>query len=142
MSRLNATGNTRAIAIAWTGWRDVGMATKGSIEKVFEEAGIQTVGLEKGVKLFVDEILRKGKRRVVIAGELGVLDDSGVKRAPPLLIPSEISSIVGDQSQMSLIDYIVEIKEGESITIETTFDVETYPFLLDHSIEDVPYLQA
>ena len=40
---------------------------------------------------------------------------------------SEISSIVGDQSQMSLIDYIVEIKE-ESITIETTFDVETYPF--------------
>ena len=111
MSRLNATGNTRAIAIAWTGWRDVGMATKGSIEKVFEEAGIQTVGLEKGVKLFVDEILRKGKRRVVIAGELGVLDDSGVKRAPPLLIPSEISSIVEDQSQMSLIDYIVEIKE-------------------------------
>ena len=41
---------------------------------------------------------------------------------------------------MSLIDYIVEIKEGESITIETTFDVETYPFLVDHSIEDVPYL--
>ena len=40
------------------------MATKGSIEKVFEEAGIQTVGLEKGVKLFVDEILVKEKEEL------------------------------------------------------------------------------
>lgn len=140
MARLNATGNTRAIAIAWTGWREVGMATKGSIEKVFEQAGIQTVGLEKGVQLFVDEILCKGKRRVVIAGELGILDDTDVKREPPLLIPSEISKIVEDQGQMCFIDYIVNFKEGDSITIETTFDIETYPFLEDHSIDDVPYL--
>ena len=140
MSRLNATNKTRAIAIAWTGWREVGMATKGSIEKVFEQAGIQTVGLEKGVKLFVDEILSNGKRRVVIAGNLGILDELGVQRDPPLLMPSKISSIIEDQGQMSLIDYIVSFKEGESITVETTFDVETYPFLEDHSIENVPYL--
>ena len=90
MSRLNATNKTRAIAIAWTGWREVGMATKGSIETVFEQAGIQTVGLEKGVKLFVDEILSNGKRRVVIAGNLGILDELGVQRDPPLLMPSKI----------------------------------------------------
>ncbi len=140
MCRLNAVGTIRAIAIAWTGWRDVGMATKGSIEKVFEQAGIQTVGIERGVKLFVDEILRKGKRRVVIAGELGILDSSHVKRAPPLLIPSEISAIIENQENMSLIDYILDFENGKKITIETTFDVDKFPFLIDHSIEGIPYL--
>ena len=140
MSRLNAIGNTRGIAIAWTGWREVGMATKGSIEKVFEQAGIQTVGLERGVQLFVDEFLRNGKRRVVIAGELGVLDELGVKRAPPLLIPAEITAIIEDQGKISLIDLISSFEEGQSLTVESTFDVETYPFLEDHSIDGVPYL--
>jgi 3-oxoacyl-(acyl-carrier-protein) synthase/acyl carrier protein/NAD(P)-dependent dehydrogenase (short-subunit alcohol dehydrogenase family) len=140
MARLNATGNTRAIAIAWTGWREVGMATKGSIEKVFEQAGIQTVGLERGVKLFVDEILHKGKRRVVIAGELGVLDELDVKRDQPLLMPPEITSIIEDQGRICLIDYLLKFEEGKELTIETTFDVETYPFLVDHSIDGVPYL--
>ncbi len=140
MSRLNATGNTRGIAIAWTGWREVGMATKGSIEKVFEQAGIQTVGLERGVQLFVDELLRNGKRRVVIAGELGILDELGVKRAPPLLIPAEITSIIEDQGKISLIDFLSRFEEGKSLTVETTFDVDTYPFLEDHSIDGVPYL--
>jgi len=140
MSRLNATGKTRGIAIAWTGWRDVGMATKGSIEKVFDEAGIQTVGLERGVQLFVDEILRMGKRKVVIAGELGILDELGVKRDPPLLIPSKITSIIEDQGRISLIDYLSSFEEGNSLTVETTFDIDTYPFLEDHSIDGVPYL--
>ena len=140
MSRLNAIGNTRGIAIAWTGWREVGMATKGSIEKVFEQAGIQTVGLERGVKLFVDEFLRNGKRRVVIAGELGILDELGVKREPPLLIPAEITAIIEDQGKISLIDFISSFEEGQSLTVETTFDIDTYPFLEDHSIDGVPYL--
>ena len=140
MCRINAIGNTRAIAIAWTGWREVGMATKGSIEKVFEEAGIQTVGIERGVQLFVDEMLRKGKRRVVIAGELGILDNLNVKRAPPLLLPPEISTIVENQENISLIDYILEFENEKRITIETTFDANNYPFLIDHSIDGVPYL--
>ncbi|MAT48924.1 MAG: hypothetical protein CMA27_03740 [Euryarchaeota archaeon] len=140
MSRLNAIGNTRGIAIAWTGWREVGMATKGSIEKVFEQAGIQTVGLERGVQLFVDEFLRNGKRRVVIAGELGILDELGVKREPPLLIPAEITAIIEDQGKISLIDFISSFEEGQSLTVETTFDIDTYPFLEDHSIDGVPYL--
>lgn len=140
MCRLNTIEGIRAIAIAWTGWREVGMATKGSIEKVFEQAGIQTVGIERGVKLFVDEILCNGKRRVVIAGELGILDTLQVKRAPPLLIPSEISSIIENEENMSLIDYIVDFENGKRITVETTFDIEKFPFLIDHSIEGVPYL--
>ena len=34
MARLTANSECRAVAIGWTGWRDVGMATRGSIEAV------------------------------------------------------------------------------------------------------------
>jgi len=33
MSRLTASGACRAVAIGWTGWRDVGMATRGSMKR-------------------------------------------------------------------------------------------------------------
>ena len=36
MARLTAKGDCRAVAIGWTGWRDVGMATRGSIEAVLK----------------------------------------------------------------------------------------------------------
>ena len=42
MARLTASGECRGVAIGWTGWRDVGMATRGSIEAVFQAAGIET----------------------------------------------------------------------------------------------------
>ena len=41
------------------------MATRGSIEAVFEAAGIETLPVEVGVQIFVDEALRGGKRRVI-----------------------------------------------------------------------------
>ena len=57
MARLTAKGTCRAVAIGWTGWRDVGMATRGSIEAVFEAAGIETLPVDVGVQIFVDEAL-------------------------------------------------------------------------------------
>ena len=41
----------RAVAIAWSGWSDVGMATRGSVESVFEQAGIEMIPVETGVDL-------------------------------------------------------------------------------------------
>ena len=60
MSRLTANGDCRAVAIGWTGWRDVGMATRGSIEAVFESAGIETLSVGQGVEIFVKEALAGG----------------------------------------------------------------------------------
>ena len=74
MARLTAKGDCRAVAIGWTGWRDVGMATRGSIEAVFEAAGIETLPVDVGVQIFVDEALRGGKRRVIACGSLGLMD--------------------------------------------------------------------
>ena len=70
MSRLTASGVCRAVAIGWTGWRDVGMATRGSIEAVFEAAGIETLPVDVGVDLFVGEALSGGSGACLDAAAL------------------------------------------------------------------------
>ena len=87
MARLTANSECRAVAIGWTGWRDVGMATRGSIEAVFESAGIETLAVEDGVEIFVGEALAGGKRRVLGCGSLGLMDRYDSFTDAPLKLP-------------------------------------------------------
>ena len=140
MSRLSHTENEPlGVALAWTGWRDVGMATRGSIEKVFEEAGIETVSLEQGVELFVDEVMRGGKRRVVLAGNLGILNDDGSDREPPQRLAPDVSKLLADANRFPFVDKIISHEPFDLLSYECTLDVDRYPFLVDHAISDVPY---
>jgi hypothetical protein len=66
--------STRAIAIDWTAWGGIGMATRGSIPKMMEVAGIDMLPPEAGVPLIRRELTCGGTRgEIVIAQRLGVL---------------------------------------------------------------------
>ena len=129
----------RAVAIAWSGWRDVGMATRGSIEAVFEQAGIETIPVESGVDIFVQEMLAGGKRRVVAAGELGILDQESCKRSPPQKLPDDTTGALAETSRFPFIDRVTEHTPYERLVAECTLSVQRYPFLVDHAIDGVPY---
>ena len=139
MARLAATGKTKAVAIAWTGWRDVGMATRGSIEAIFAAAGIETLSVEEGVGIFVDEMLCGGKRRVVACGSLGMMDKYDSFRAPPLRLPAQTTATLENPSRFPFIDRLLAFSEDEFLTGESTLSVEEMPFLTDHAIDGVPY---
>ena len=140
MARISAESNdTFGLAIGWTGWKDVGMATKGSIEKVFSEAGIETLSVKKGVELFVQEVTKGGKRRVIASGELGILDTQNVKRAAPLRLPSDVTVRLDDTSRFPFVDRFLQFKENESLVSECTLETSTHTFLTDHAIDGVPY---
>ena len=65
---------TRAIAIDWTAWGGIGMATRGSIPKVMEMAGIDMLPPEAGVPWIRRELTAGGRGgEVVVAGSLGAL---------------------------------------------------------------------
>ena len=129
----------RAVAIAWSGWRDVGMATRGSIEAVFEQAGIETIPVDLGVEIFVQELLAGGKRRVVAAGELGILDDENCKRSPPQRLPEDTAGALAEPTRFPFIDRIVEHEQYERLVAECTLSVDRFPFLIDHAIDGIPY---
>jgi acyl carrier protein len=139
MARLTASGNCRAVAIGWTGWRDVGMATRGSIEAVFEAAGIQTLPVELGVQIFVNEVLMGGKRRVIGCGSLGLMDRFDSFREAPLRLPAEMAASIADPRRFPLIDKLTVLDEGRSLTSQCTLSVQDHPFLADHAIDGIPY---
>ena len=139
MSRLTASSSCRAVAIGWTGWRDVGMATRGSIEAVFEAAGIETLAVDDGVNIFVDEALRGGKRRVLGCGSLGMMDRFDSFREAPLKLPPGMAATIADPARFPFIDKVLNLEEGSSMTTQCTLSVEDHPFLTDHAIDGVPY---
>jgi len=139
MARLTASGSCRAVAIAWTGWRDVGMATRGSFQAVFDAAGIDTISVEKGVEIFVGEALQGGKRRVLGCGNLGTMDAFDAFRESPLRLPAEMAGVIADPYRFPFIDKVLSVNERQSLTTQTTLSVADHPFLSDHAIEGVPY---
>ena len=65
---------TRGIAIDWTAWGGIGMATRGSIPKMMEMAGIDMLPPEAGVPLIRRELTAGGTRGEMVVGQrLGVL---------------------------------------------------------------------
>ena len=139
MARLTASGVCRAVAIGWTGWRDVGMATRGSIEAVFAAAGIDTLSVEQGVEIFVGEALAGGKRRVIGCGSLGAMDRFDSFREAPLRLPAEMAAVIADPERFPFVDKVLSFEEGQSLLTQATLSAADHPFLVDHAIEGVPY---
>ena len=93
-------GGTRGIAIDWTAWAGIGMASRGSIPKMMEVAGIDMLPPEVGVPVVRRELTAPAPGgEVVVAGALGVLLEErhatggarsrGRERAPPSAGPDD-----------------------------------------------------
>ena len=131
---------TRGIAIDWTAWGGIGMATRGSIPKVMEMAGIDMLPPEAGIPLIRRELTAGATRgEVVVAQRLGVLmdeydKDGGLGESSVELLRNtspQAGPAAGKVAAMSLYD---------GYSIETTLDPKIQPFLHDHQIDGTPVL--
>jgi NAD(P)-dependent dehydrogenase (short-subunit alcohol dehydrogenase family)/acyl carrier protein len=127
--------STRGLAIDWTAWAGIGMASRGSIPKAMEAAGIDMLAPESGVPVIRRELTRGGAGgEIVVGGRLGVLikewDETGgvdlgkvaaVGRGP----------FTGKVRAMGL---------HEGLVVEATLDPKAQPFLDHHRIEGTPVL--
>jgi len=132
---------TRAIAIDWTAWGGIGMATRGSIPKMMELAGIDMLPPEAGIPRIRRELTVGGTRGEVVIGQrLGILmnewdPDGGLdSRAVQASLREPACS------QGPMIGAIPSMNLYQGLTIETTLDPKTQPFLYDHQIEGTPVL--
>jgi acyl transferase domain-containing protein/NAD(P)-dependent dehydrogenase (short-subunit alcohol dehydrogenase family)/acyl carrier protein len=131
---------TRGIAIDWTAWSDIGMASRGSIPTVMKEAGIDMLAPEAGIPVVRRELTAGATRgEVVIAGRLGImtrefdpgggLDTTDGGRLATMLRDSGV--MTGKVTGMGLY---------QGLTVETTLDPARQPFLADHQINGTPVL--
>jgi NAD(P)-dependent dehydrogenase (short-subunit alcohol dehydrogenase family) len=127
---------TRGIAIDWTAWGGIGMATRGSIPKMMELAGIDMLPPEAGIPLIRRELTTGGTRGEIVIGQrLGVLlnewDETGGLDTAAHLSEELFGPMVGK---------ITSINAQRGLVIETVLDPKKQPFLYDHQIDGTPVL--
>ncbi len=131
---------TRAIVIDWTAWGGIGMATRGSIPKIMEAAGIDTLPPKAGVPTIRRELTRGGTRgEIVVAGRLGLMlnefDETG-----GLDVGKVNRMIARSDPPFGMIGVVKAAKVYSGLEIETTLDPHAQPFLFDHQMEGLPLL--
>jgi acyl transferase domain-containing protein/NAD(P)-dependent dehydrogenase (short-subunit alcohol dehydrogenase family)/acyl carrier protein len=137
----NTRPSTRGIVIDWTAWGGIGMATRGSIPKMMELAGIDMLPPEAGIPLIRRELTAGGTRgEVVVAQRLGALLnewdstgglDPGAVQAMMMERAAAPGPMTGAVTTMSL---------EQGLRMETTLDPSLQPFLYDHQIDRTPVL--
>jgi NAD(P)-dependent dehydrogenase (short-subunit alcohol dehydrogenase family) len=128
-------GGVRGIAIDWTAWASIGMASRGSIPKMMELAGIDMLPPEIGISAVRRELTRSGPGgEVVVAGALGVLLDE--RHATGGLDTDRAAAAVPGP----MTGRIAALTLGRGLTVLTELEPSRQAFLHDHRIEGTPVL--
>jgi NAD(P)-dependent dehydrogenase (short-subunit alcohol dehydrogenase family) len=120
---------TRGIALDWTAWGGIGMATRGSIPTIMAAAGVQMLPPEAGIAWIRRELTASGfDGEVVVAGRLGMMATEfdpagGVDPAAFTEACAQAGPMVGEVARTSVHDGLV---------VRTTLDPKAQPFLDDH----------
>ena len=130
----------RSIVIDWTAWGGIGMATRGSIPKMMELAGIDMLPPEAGVPFIRHELTSGGRRgEVVVAHRLGILlhefDSTGGLDLEALQRSREQLPAPGP-----MVGNITGFGIYSGLTMETTLTPSAQPFLDHHRIDGTPVL--
>jgi acyl transferase domain-containing protein len=130
---------TRGIVIDWTAWGGMGMATRGSIPKMMELAGIDKLPPEAGIPLIRRELTAGGtKGEIVIGQRLGVLLNEW--DATGGLDTSAAETLTRSPEQGPMVSKIAGVGLQSGLKVETTLDPAIQPFLHDHQIDGTPVL--
>ncbi len=126
----------RGIAIDWTAWGGIGMASRGSIPKMMELAGIDMLPPEAGIPVIRRELTAGATRGELVIGQrLGALLNEWDTTGGLDTVAAEAIAAGGP-----MIGNIVGMGVHSGLTIETTLDPAVQPFLHDHQIEGTPVL--
>jgi acyl transferase domain-containing protein len=137
-SHLRSTKpETRAIAIDWTAWGGIGMATRGSIPKMMEAAGIDMLPPEAGIPLIRRELTVGGTRgEIVVAKRLGIMLDEFDSTGG--LDPHAVAA--NSPIRRPMLGTVKTAGLYSGLHIETTLDPREQGFLRDHQIEGTAVL--
>ncbi|MCP5011315.1 MAG: beta-ketoacyl synthase, partial [Aestuariibacter sp.] len=129
---------TKGIAIDWTAWGSIGMATRGSIPKIMEMAGIGMLPPESGIPTVRRELVAGSfNGEIVVAGTLGVmveeLDETGG------LDIDKVNAALASQNLL-MVGKVKAAKLYGGLEVETTLDPNEQAFLYDHAMDGTPLL--
>jgi malonyl CoA-acyl carrier protein transacylase len=129
---------TRGIVIDWTAWGGIGMATRGSIPKIMEMAGIDMLPPESGIPTVRRELVAGSFRGEIVVGDrLGVLMQEWDAQGG---IDTEKVNAQIDARKLLMLGSVKAANLYGGLEVETTLDPNEQPFLYDHQIDGTPVL--
>ena len=131
---------TKGIVIDWTAWGEIGMATRGSIPRIMEMAGIDMLPPSAGVPTVRRELVAGGYRgEIVVGGRLGIMgaewDTTG-----GLDLEKANAWLAARQPQLLMLGQVTAARLYGGLEAETTLDPKQQPFLYDHAMDGTPLL--
>jgi NAD(P)-dependent dehydrogenase (short-subunit alcohol dehydrogenase family) len=132
--------DTRAIAIDWTAWGGIGMATRGSIPQIMAAAGISMLPPESGIPTVRRELVAGGgSGEIVVAGTLGTM---GAEHDPTggLDVDELRARLAKRERPLLMVGSVAAARLHGGLVVETTLDPKEQPFLFDHRIDGVAVL--
>jgi acyl transferase domain-containing protein/acyl carrier protein/NADP-dependent 3-hydroxy acid dehydrogenase YdfG len=138
ISNLRRSARTRGTAIDWTAWADVGMASRGSIPKVMEAAGVEMLPPVVGAPVVRRELTAAGPGgEVLIAGSVGLLTRER-HQAGGLDVERATAALAAGGGPMT--GRITGFSATGEMTMVTELDPARQAFLNDHRIDGTPVL--
>ena len=123
---------TRGIAIDWTAWAGIGMASRGSIPKMMALAGIDMLPPEIGIPVV---------RREIAAGGTGARSSSPAPSVRCSTRRDHRGALACRDAAGPMVGQI-DAANGDGVVVETELDPAHQPFLDDHRIEGTPCCPA
>ena len=153
----------RAISIAMSAYKNVGMGVRAGVETFLRSNGVDFVDPEDGMQIFLDEIVYGRVPEIVLTGSLGRLDwdhqlkfeweeigadeDTGSDDAPkggsaaPAAPAAPKAAAAVDASKAThFLGNVTSLQKGSEIHLEKEFNLNSDPYLADHAIEGTPYV--
>lgn len=132
-SMRNWRPETRGIAIDWTAWGQIGMASRGSVPAIMAALGIDMLPPESGVPTIRRELTYGGTRgEIVVAGRLGAWMDE--KDPTGGLDADKLNAALAQrQPRLLMVGEVKAAKLYGGLEVETPLDPHVQPFLYDHA---------
>jgi acyl transferase domain-containing protein/acyl carrier protein/NAD(P)-dependent dehydrogenase (short-subunit alcohol dehydrogenase family) len=126
------------IALDWTAWGGIGMATRGRIPEIMKEAGIDMLDPAEGLPVIRKALQAGYSGEAVVGRRLGIL-------VTPFDPEGGLDSDGGLQSRgkdKSLPLPFTNVRHNlhEGLVAEVKLDPKVEPFLYDHAIDGIPVL--
>ncbi len=128
----------KAVAIDWSAWGGVGMATRGNIPTLMKMAGIDMVPPEQAAPMVRAELLAS-RGEAIIAGSLGALLEERCPQAGMDLAKADRALRTGYPIH-SMLSHVNGFDLNKGLTLEAELDPKTQPFLYDHTLNGTPVL--
>jgi hypothetical protein len=127
---------TKAIALDWTAWRDIGMAARGSIPSIMRAAGIDTLAPEAGIAVVRRELCAGTRGEAVIAEGLGAM----LAEAPEAACFDKAFEEMARAGSGPVLGGVTTVSLHHGVVVETELDPDSQPFLDHHRIDGTPVL--